>query len=209
MGARKNGGARETHKGRGSSLPPHVSPLRMFPSCTAFFLTYYFQAPAKQARIHCVRIKLYSWFSQSEMDVTFCINAELIPWFCDRCKHCSMTLNMLQLSHWKERQKWSQNNISNTTDHACHKRWVFVLKLRVAYLSIAQVRESKKVNEVSDLYSLPSRHLKVFLMGARKNRGCKGDTQGQRELPHSLHVSIAHVSIMHPVLPHILFPSAC
>ena len=99
MGARKNGGARETHKGRGSSLPPHVSPLRMFPSCTAFFLTYYFQAPAKQARIHCVRIKLYSWFSQSEMDVTFFITAELIPWFCDRCKHCLMTLNMLQLSH--------------------------------------------------------------------------------------------------------------
>ena len=68
MGARKNGGARETHKGRGSSLPHRVSPLRMFLSCTLFFLTYYFQAPAKQARIHCVRIKLYSWFSQSEMD---------------------------------------------------------------------------------------------------------------------------------------------
>ena len=65
----------------------------------------------------------------------------------------------------------------------CHKSLVFVLlKLREAYLSIAQVKESKKVNEVSDLYSLCSRHWKV-LMGARKNRGCKGDTQGQRELP--------------------------
>ena len=92
MGARKNRDARETHKGRGSSLPSRVSTSPMFPSCTPFFLTYYFQAPTKQARIHCVRIKLYSWFSQSEMDVTFFITAKLIPWFCDRCKHCSMTL---------------------------------------------------------------------------------------------------------------------
>ena len=99
MGTRKNRGARETHKGRGSSLTPRVSPLRMFPSCTPFFLTYYFQAPAKQSRIHGVRIKLYSWFSQSEMDVTFFITAKLIPWLFDRCKPCSMTLNMLQLSY--------------------------------------------------------------------------------------------------------------
>ena len=99
MGARKNGGARETHKGRRSSLPRSVSPLRMFLSCTLFFLTYYFQVPSKQTRIHCVRIKLYSWFSLSEMDVTFFITAKLIPWLCDRCKPCSMTLNMLQLSH--------------------------------------------------------------------------------------------------------------
>ena len=80
MGARKNGGARETHKGRGSSLPCRVSPLRMFLSCTLFFLTYYFQAPSKQTRIHCVRIKLYSWFSQSEMVVTFFMAAKPTPW---------------------------------------------------------------------------------------------------------------------------------
>ena len=80
MGARKNRDARETHKGRGSSLPPCLSPSPMFPSCTPFFLTYYFPAPAKQARIHCVRIKLYSWFSQSEMDVTFFMAAKPTPW---------------------------------------------------------------------------------------------------------------------------------
>ena len=90
----------------------------------------------------------------------------------------------------------------------CHKSLVFVLlKLREAYLSIAQVKESKKVNEVSDLYSLCSRHWKV-LMGARKNRGCKGDTQGQRELSPLSCVYITHVSIIHPVLSHILFSSA-
>ena len=27
-----------------------------------------------------------------------------------------MTLNLVQLSYWEERQKWSQNNINNTKD---------------------------------------------------------------------------------------------
>ena len=37
----------------------------------------------------------------------------------------------------------------------CHKSLVFVLlKLREAYLSIAQVKESNKVNEVLDLCNL-------------------------------------------------------
>ena len=82
-----------------------------------------------------------------------------------------------------------------------------LLKLREAHLNIAQVKEFNKVNEVSDLCNLGSRRLKL-LMGARKNRGCKGDTQGQREFPPPSRVSIAHVSIMHPVLSHILFSSA-
>ena len=56
----------------------------------------------------------------------------------------------------------------------CHKSLVFVLlKLREAYLSIAQVKESKKVNEVSDLYSLCSRHWKV-LNGRQKEQGVQG-----------------------------------
>ena len=117
MAARKNRGCKWDTQGQ-REFPPtsHVS-IAHVSIMHPFFLTYYFQAPAKQARIHGVRIKLYSWFSQSEMDVTFFITTKLIPWFCDRCKYCSMTLNMLQLSHWKEGQKQSQNNISNTTDH--------------------------------------------------------------------------------------------
>ena len=115
--------------------------------------------------------------------------------------------------------KTVKSNINNTKDmfdktvemrHSpCHKSLVFVLlKLREAYLSITQVKESKKVNEVSDLYSLCSRHWKV-LMDTRKNRGCKGDTQGQKELSPLSCVYITHISIIHPVLSHILFPSPC
>ena len=84
---------------------------------------------------------------------------------------------------------------------------VVLLKLRETYQSIAQVKESNKVNEVLDLCRLRSRRLKV-LMDTRKNRGCKRDTQGQREFPPPSRVSIAHVNIMHPVLSHILFSSA-
>ena len=82
MGARKNRGCKGDIQGQRElpPPPPHVSLLRMFPSCIPFFLTYYFQAPAKQARIHGVRIKLYSWFSQSDMDVTFFMAAKPIPW---------------------------------------------------------------------------------------------------------------------------------
>ena len=57
----------------------------------------------------------------------------------------------------------------------CHKSLVFVLlKLREAYLSIVQVKESKKVNEVSDLYSLCSRHWKVLMGAIWKEQGVQG-----------------------------------
>ena len=109
----------------------------------------------------------------------------------------------------KQHQKYKRPCLIKLSRDKTLSLLVFVLlKLREAFLSIAQVKEFKKVNGVSDLCSLHSRHLKV-LMGARKNRECNGDTQGQREFPPRSRVSIAHVSIMHPVLSHILFPSAC